>query len=151
MSMLSSLGASWGAWGWLTAAAVLLIAEIVVPGIFLLWLGIAALIVGLVSFVIDWSWQLQWLAFALISLAAIPLWRKLARVGETSDRPFLNRRLEEMVGRVFTLERPIVGGAGTIAVDDTVWRITGADAPAGTRIRIARVDGATIHVERAED
>ncbi|MDC7785654.1 NfeD family protein [Rhodoplanes sp. TEM] len=148
---MSSLGASWGAWGWLTAAAVLLIAEIVVPGIFLLWLGIAALIVGLVSFVIDWSWQLQWLAFALISLAAIPLWRKLARVGETSDRPFLNRRLEEMVGRVFTLERPIVGGAGTIAVDDTVWRITGADAPAGTRIRIARVDGATIHVERAED
>lgn len=151
MSFLSSLGASLGAWGWLTAAAVLLIAEIVVPGIFLLWLGIAALIVGLVSFVIDWSWQIQWLAFALISLAAIPLWRKLARVGETSDRPFLNRRLEEMVGRVFTLERPIVGGAGTIAMDDTVWRITGADAPAGTRVRIARVDGATIHVERAED
>lgn len=150
MSFLSSLGASLGAWGWLTAAAVLLIAEIVVPGIFLLWLGIAALIVGLVSFVIGWSWQIQWLAFALISLAAIPLWRKLARVGETSDRPFLNRRLEEMVGRVFTLERPIVGGAGTIAMDDTVWRITGADAPAGTRVRIARVDGATIHVERAE-
>ncbi|MFL9828190.1 NfeD family protein [Rhodoplanes sp. SY1] len=150
MSVLSSLAASLGPWGWLAAAAVLLIAEIVVPGVFLLWLGIAALIVGLVSFVIDWGWQLQWLAFALISLAAIPLWRKLARAGETTDRPFLNKRLEAMVGRVFTLERPIVGGSGTIAVDDTVWRVIGDDAPAGTRIRIARVDGATIHVERAE-
>ena len=147
---MSSLLSSIGPWGWLTAAALLLIAEIVVPGAFLLWLGIAALIVGLVSFVIDWGWQLQWLAFALISLAAIPLWRKLAQVGDASDQPFLNRRLEAMVGRVFTLERPIVGGTGTIAVDDTVWRVTGADVPAGTRIRIARVDGATIHVERAE-
>lgn len=146
MSVLSSLGP----WGWLTAAAVLLIAEIVVPGIFLLWLGIAALVVGLLSFVIDWGWQLQWLAFALISLAAIPLWRKIARAGETSDRPFLNRRMQAMVGRVFTLEQPIVGGNGTIAVDDTVWRVTGDDTPAGTRIRIARVDGATIHVERVD-
>jgi membrane protein implicated in regulation of membrane protease activity len=147
VSILSTLGP----WGWLTAAAVLLIAEIMVPGIFLLWLGIAALIVGLVSFVIDWGWQLQWLAFAAISLAAIPLWRRLARAGQTSDQPFLNRRFEAMVGRVFTLEQPIVGGAGTIAVDDTIWRVTGADAPAGTRIKIVRVDGATIHVEPVDD
>lgn len=147
MSILSALGP----WGWLTAAAVLLIAEIMVPGIFLLWLGIAALIVGLVSFVIDWGWQLQWVAFALISIAAIPLWRRLAQAGETSDQPFLNRRVEAMVGRVFTLERPIVGGAGTIAVDDTIWRVTGSDAPAGSRIRITRVDGATIHVEPVDD
>ncbi|NVO14117.1 MAG: NfeD family protein [Rhodoplanes sp.] len=147
MSILSALGP----WGWLTAAAVLLIAEIMVPGIFLLWLGIAALIVGLVSFVIAWGWQLQWLAFALISLAAIPLWRRLARAGQTSDQPFLNRRIEAMVGRIFTLERPIVGGAGTIAVDDTIWRVTGSDAPAGSRIKVTHVDGATVHVERVDD
>jgi inner membrane protein len=146
MSFLSTLGP----WGWLTAAAALLIAEIMVPGIFLLWLGIAALIVGLVSFVIAWTWQLQWLAFAAVSLAAIPLWRRLARAGETSDQPFLNRRVEAMVGRIFTLEKPIVGGAGTVAIDDTIWRVTGSDTPAGSRIKVTRVDGATIHVERVD-
>ncbi|CAL8978104.1 Inner membrane protein YbbJ [Rhodoplanes serenus] len=146
MTFLASLGP----WGWLTAAAVLLIAEIVVPGIFLLWLGIAALIVGLVSFLIDWGWQLQWLAFAAISLAAIPLWRKLAHAGETSDQPFLNRRLDAMVGRVFTLERPIVGGSGTVAVDDTIWRVTGDDTPAGARVKVVRVEGAVVHVERVD-
>ncbi|EJW13566.1 Putative activity regulator of membrane protease YbbK [Rhodovulum sp. PH10] len=148
MSILSGF-VSLGPWGWLTAAAVLLIAEIVVPGIFLLWLGIAALLVGLISFLVDWGWQLQLIAFAVFSVVAIPLWRRLARETPT-DRPFLNRRLEALVGRVFTLEKPIVDGAGTITVDDTVWRVTGPDAPAGSRVTVAAVDGVTIRVERAE-
>lgn len=148
---MTSLIASLGAWGWFIAAGALLILEILLPGTFMLWLGLAALAVGLISFLIDWSWQLQFAAFAAFSLASIPLWRKLARQDEApTDQPFLNRRADALVGRLFTLEKPIADGVGVISVDDTVWRVQGADAPAGSRVKVTRVDGAIVHVERAE-
>src|SRR5437899_5803524 len=100
---------SLGAWNWFILGVVLLILEIIAPGIFMLWLGLAAFLVGLVSFVVDWSWQLQLVAFAAFSLAAIPLWRRLGSPAKTpSDQPFLNRRADAFIGRIFTLERPIV-------------------------------------------
>ena len=58
--------------------------------------------------------------------------------------------VDALVGRVFTLSKPIVDGGGTIAIDDTVWRVSGADASAGSRVRVTRVDGATLYVEHAE-
>jgi membrane protein implicated in regulation of membrane protease activity len=48
---------------------------------------------------------------------------------------------------VFTLERPIVDGIGTVRIDDTVWRVTGPDCPAGSRVRVAHADGANLSVE----
>jgi inner membrane protein len=63
------------------------------------------------------------------------------------DLAFLNRRADAFVGRVFTLERPIVDGSGTIGIDDTVWRVTGPDAPAGSKVKVTRVDGVALHVE----
>jgi membrane protein implicated in regulation of membrane protease activity len=138
---------SLAAWNWFVLGAVLLVLEVVAPGIFMLWLGLAAFLVGLISFVVDWSWQLQLVAFAAFSLAALPLWRRLSYMKTPSDQPFLNRRAEAFVGRVFTLEKPIVGGSGTVAIGDTVWRISGPDCPAGSRIKVASVDGATLQVE----
>jgi inner membrane protein len=142
--------ASHGIWDWFIAGGVLLVLEVVAPGVFMLWLGLAAILVGALSLVIDWPWQAQFVAFAVFSLAAIPLWRRLAHsVGKPTDQPFLNRRTASYVGRVFTLERPIVDGIGTIGIDDTVWRVTGPDAPAGSRVKVTRVDGAALHVEPA--
>jgi len=69
----------------------------------------------------------------------------------TTDQPFLNRRAEALVGRIFTLERPIVDGSGTIRIDDTVWRITGADVRAGSRVKVERVEGTALHVELVRD
>ena len=151
-----SLIASLGVWNWFIAAGVLLILEILLPGTFMLWLGLAALLVGLISLspwpfslVVDWSWQLQCAAFAAFALASIPLWRRLAKqVDRPTDQPFLNRRAEALVGRMFTLEKPIIGGVGAISVDDTVWRVRGDDVPAGSRVKVTRVDGVTIYVER---
>ncbi len=53
------------------------------------------------------------------------------------------------MGRVFTLEKPIVDGAGTVRIDDTVWRVAGPDAPAGSRVRIVQADGASLTVAAA--
>ena len=139
-------------WGWFIVGGLLLVLEILAPGVFMLWLGLAALLVGLISLAVDWSWQAQFVAFAAFALAAIPLWRRLAlKVEAPTDQPFLNRRAEAFVGRIFTLEKPIVDGTGTIGIDDTVWRITGPDIPAGTRVKVTRIDGTALHVERALD
>ena len=75
-------------------------------------------------------------------------WRYFARkVEKPADRPFLKRRVEGYVGREFTLDKPIVGGVGTVHIDDTVWRVRGPDCPAGSRVRIARAEGADLLVE----
>ena len=147
-----TLFASLGFWDWFIAGALLLVLEVLAPGVFMLWLGLAAILVGVISIFVDWTWQAQFIAFAVFSVAAIPLWRRLSmQVGTTTDQPFLNRRAEALVGRIFTLEKPIVDGSGTIPIDDTVWRITGADVPAGSRVKVVRVEGTALHVEVTRD
>ena len=81
--------------------------------------------------------------------AAVPLWRRLARPATSVSHPFLNKRTDALVGRVFTLERPIVDGSGTVRIDDTIWRVAGPDAPAGSRVRIVQADGASLTVAAA--
>jgi hypothetical protein len=145
-----SLVLALGFWDWFIAAAVLLVLEVLAPGTFMLWLGLSAFLVGVISLAVDWSWQYQFVAFAVFALAAIPLWRRIgARAKAPTDQPFLNRRADAYVGRVFTLEKPIIDGNGTIGIGDTVWRVTGPDCPAGSRIKVAAVDGATLKVEPA--
>lgn len=144
---MTSMFVTLGTWNWLILGLVLIGVEVLAPGVFMLWLGLAALLVGLLSFVIDMHWQMQVLLFAIFAAAAVPIWRSLARrgKGETSN-PFLNRRTDALVGRVFTLEKPIQDGSGTVRIDDTIWRVTGPDAPAGSRIRIVKADGAMLTV-----
>jgi membrane protein implicated in regulation of membrane protease activity len=141
---------SLGSWNWFILAAVLLLLEVMAPGTFMLWLGVSAVLVGLISLGIDWAWEYQLLAFAAFSIAAIPLWRSLgARAKSATDQPFLNRRADAFIGQVFTLEKPIVAGCGTVGIGDTVWRITGPDCPSGSKVKVAGVDGATLRVEQA--
>jgi membrane protein implicated in regulation of membrane protease activity len=146
---------SLGAWSWIILGGILLAVELIAPGTFVLWLGVAAILVGVISFVIDWSWQEQGVGFAILAVASLVMWWRLIRPArrdeDASDQPFLNRRAQGFVGREFTLEKPIVDGAGTVRIGDTVWRVTGPDCAAGSRIRIARAEGATLFVERTTD
>jgi hypothetical protein len=136
-----------GTWNWLIIGVVLMGIETFAPGVFMLWLGLAALIVGLLSFGIVWSWQTQIIVFAVLSIAMVPLWRNFSRRNaRPTDKPFLNKRAEGLIGRVFTLEKPIVDGVGTVKIDDTVWRVSGPDTPAGSRVRIVSADGAMLTV-----
>jgi inner membrane protein len=137
-----------GSWLWFVVAAVFLLLELMAPGVFMLWLGLAAILIGIISLTMVLSWQAQLIAFAVLSIACIPMWRYFARkVEKPVDRPYLNRRADGYVGRVFTLEKPIVGGTGTVRIDDTVWRVSGPDLPAGSRVKVASADGAELGVE----
>jgi inner membrane protein len=137
-----------GTWNWLIFGFILMALELIAPGVFLFWLGLAALLVGLVSFAIHVSWQAQLLMFAVFAAAAVPLWRRLAfgNSKPSESNPFLNKRADALVGRVFTLEKPIIDGSGMVRIDDTVWRVAGPDTPAGNRVRIVRADGANLTV-----
>ena len=149
MNLLSWI-VSLGHWNWFIADAARFLIEIIAPGSFMLWLGLSAILVGVISLGFDWSWQAQLIAFAVFAVASIPAWRRFARnVEQPAEQPFLNRRAEGYVGRIFTLDKPILDGVGTIRIDDTIWRVTGPDCPAGSRVKIARVDGADLMVEAA--
>jgi inner membrane protein len=144
MEFLTSLGM----WHWLIAAAAFFVLELLAPGSFMLWLGLSALLVGIISHFVAWPWQYQLVAFAVFALVAVPLWRRVAhRVEKPGDQPFLNRRADAFVGREFTLEKPIVGGSGTVRIDDTIWRLSGPDVPGGSRVKVIRADAATLVVE----
>ncbi|MCP5158376.1 MAG: NfeD family protein [Gammaproteobacteria bacterium] len=118
--------------------------EAVVPGFFFLWMGIAALLVGLMLTVLPelaWAWQVT--LFALLSVGSIVAWRLRLRQHPTHTAdPLLNRRGHQYVGRVFTLDTPVVNGHGKIRVDDSTWKVlVEQDCPAGTRLRIVGVEG----------
>lgn len=138
-------------WHWFVLGLVLLIAEILLPtGFFLIWVGAAALIVGALAWTIPaLGWEVELLLFGVMSVASFFVWRRFSPGNPVSDQPALNRRGHSYVGRTFTLTVPIVNGFGTLHVDDSQWRISGADAAAGTQVKVVAVDGATLKVERA--
>lgn len=141
---------AYGPWAWFVLGGVLLVAEIVLPGAFLLWLGLAALGTGVLAFALSVGWQVQVLAFAALALISILIGRRVTPApGAASDRPFLNRRAEGQVGRVFTLDAPIVDGSGRVRIDDSVWRIEGPDLPAGAKVIVLKVDGTVLVVGAA--
>ena len=135
-------------WHWAVLGIALLILEILAPGVFFMWMGIAAGLVALLTWLVsDLSWQVQTLAFAGLSIVSVVIGRKwLNPRAVDSEEPTLNRRGEQYVGRVFTLEQPIVNGEGKIRVDDTTWKIRGEDCPAGTRVNVYGVDGVVLLV-----
>ena len=138
-------------WHWGILAVVLMAAEMLVPGTQLMWLGIAAGIVGIVLIPLpDLAWQVQWVLFAVLSVTAVVCWRLWLRRHPTeTEQPALNRRGEQYVGRTFTLAEPIKNGEGRLHVDDTMWKIRGDDTQAGVRIRVTGADGTILTIERA--
>jgi membrane protein implicated in regulation of membrane protease activity len=144
--------ANLGVWNWFILGGLLLVMEIIAPGTFMLWLGLSALIVGVLSLIVVWPWQAQLVAFAVLSIASIILWRRLSpKLQEVREQPFLNRRTEGFIGRVFTLDKPIVDGSGTVRIDDTIWQVRGPDSASGARVKVTDADGATLHVMPADD
>ncbi len=136
------------AWHWALAGIIFLILEIFAPGVFFMWMGFAAGIVALVVWVIpELSWQAQVLIFAGFSIVTVVAGRKwLNQHPLESEEPTLNRRGEQYVGRTFTLDEAIVNGMGKIRVDDTTWKISGTDCPAGKRVTVTGVDGVVLLV-----
>lgn len=147
--MISDAVASLGAWTWIILGIVLIGLELLAPGVFFIWLGLAAIATGLIDAALGLSWQVAALVFAALSVAAVVLGRTLMRPSTQQDTQAsqLNQRGQSLVGQVFTLETPIKDGEGRIRVGDSSWRVTGVDRFAGAKVRVVRVEGATLVVD----
>ena len=136
-------------WHWFGLAAILGILEVVVgASFFLLWLAICAILVAIMVIIFPLlEWQLQLLIFALASITSIFFWHvHLKNNPSSTNKPTLNRRNEQYIGRIFVLTEPIVNGRGRIQVDDTFWLVEGADLPVGSRVRVIDVNGVILQV-----
>ena len=138
-------------WTWWIAGIVLVILEVFAPGAVFLWMGVAAGVVGVILLVApSMGWEVQLLIFAVLAVSAIAVFRfYLKKHPIETDRPQLNRRGTQYIGRLFTLAEPVVDGRGRLHVDDTMWKIEGDDVPAGTQVRVTGVDGVVLKVEPA--
>ncbi|CAK0765604.1 inner membrane protein [Gammaproteobacteria bacterium] len=144
---------SWGAthWHWWILGMILLGVEVFAPGFFFLWFGIASGIIGFILLLDpSLSWQIQIIFYALLSLASILAWRLWLRTSLMShtDQPTLNRRTAQYVGRILTLEQPIVNGRGRIRIDDSWWPVEGEDLPIATAVRVLGVENMVLRVEQ---
>jgi inner membrane protein len=148
--MMGFLG-SLGPWGWLSIGGVLLILEMAAPGVFFIWLGLAAVAVGLLTFAVDLAWQIDIAIFAVLSVLFLLLIRPWyeRRNASLSDRPNLNQRMYDYVGQSYVLEHPLKDGRGKLRIDDTLWDVLGPDTPAGARVKVSGVEGLRLRVEQA--
>ena len=135
-------------WTWLLAATALGILELLVPGVFLIWLAAAAAVTGFITLVFGPPVAFQFVLFALLSLAAVWYGKRWynANPVESSD-PLLNDRAARLIGETLVVVTPIEDGRGRVKVGDGVWQCKGRDAEEGTRVIVVGAEGACLKVE----
>ena len=136
-------------WHWLILGVILMILEVFAAGAFFLWLGVSAVVVGIILWMIpDLGWEYQFLIFAIFSVVSIALWRMRLRKHPTeTEDTTLNSRTRAYIGRTFHLEQAIVDGYGKIHVDDVYWKVKGPDLEKGAKVKVVSADGMTLNVE----
>lgn len=135
-------------WVWLAAALLLGIAEMLVPGVFLIWLAAAAALTGVVALVLGIPLAFQAAVFAIFALAAVHFGRRwyAAHPVESAD-PLLNDRVSRMIGETVVVVAAIENGRGRVAVGDSVWPARGPDAELGASVRVVGAEGTSLMVE----
>jgi membrane protein implicated in regulation of membrane protease activity len=138
---------------WWILALLLIAGELLLPGYFLLWIGLAAAAMGVVLWVDPTLGLLaQAILFGLLAFAACVgyarwLRPRLERRAPGGER--LNRRAEQLVGQRYELIEPIVNGRGKARVGDGQWLVSGPDLPLGTTVEVVAVEGTTLQVRAA--
>lgn len=133
---------------WLALGLLLGIAEIVMPGIFLIWIATAAVLTGIAALLLPFPVSGQIVLFAALCIGATWAGRKLyARDPGASQDPLLNDRTARLVGELVTVSEPIHAGRGKVRVGDSEWLCRGDDCEAGSQVRVTGAQGAVLIVE----
>ena len=136
------------AWVWITLGLVLAALEMLVPGVYLIWLAIAALATGVLTFVVDVPLSMQVVSFVFLSLIAVFSAKRWLRDSPiVSSDPLLNRRGARMVGETAVVTQAIEHGSGRVHLGDSDWIARGPDIAAGERVRVVGCEGSALLVE----
>lgn len=134
-------------YSWLAIGLVLAVAEMAIPGLFLIWMSGAAVITGLVTWLLPIGLPLQIVLFAVLSIVAVFVGRRYLRDNPVvSADPMMNHRGDRVVGEMVVVTQAIEGGSGRVRLGDSEWIAKGADAPPGTRLQIVGHDGVVLMV-----
>ncbi len=135
---------------WLSLGGLLLAAEMLGAGGYLLWSGVAAVITGLLVWMVPLPWEFQGISFAVLTvLAAWLWWRWLARRQQQRPGETLNQRGNQLLGQVLVLDAPLVNGRGNARVGDSSWPVSAPeDFPAGTKVEVIAIEGITLRVRK---
>jgi inner membrane protein len=130
-------------WHWVIFGLLLIALEVMVPGAFFLWIGITAFILGAICYLFPFTTvAVQLILFGVLALLTTIVGRKIMRKASHEAAPsLLNRRGQQFIGEIITLDVPIVNGHAHVTVGDSKWRVKGPDLPAGTMVKVVEVEG----------
>ncbi|MCA6914111.1 NfeD family protein [Pectobacterium versatile] len=139
-------------WFWLSLGGLLLAAEMLGASGYMLWSGLSAVLVGLLTWVMPLGWPLQGTIFAILTIVtALLWWYWLRKRTLSSPQSMLNQRGQQLVGLRATLTDPVINGFGRVNIGDSSWRVKSEqDLPVGTQVEVIAIDGITLHVRPIE-
>jgi len=136
---------------WLSLGGLLLAAEMLGGNGYLLWSGVAAVVTGLLVWLLPFGWEWQGVLFAALTLIAAWLWWRWLSRQLRAQKPVdaaLNQRGVQLIGKRFILDTTLVNGRGHVQVGDSSWPVVSEDdLIAGTRIEVIAVEGITLRVK----
>jgi inner membrane protein len=135
-------------WVWLTLGLVLAGLEMLLPGVYLIWLALAAIVTGVLTLTLELSLPFQVVDFVFLSLIIAFSAKRFLRDRpiESSD-PLMNRRGARLVGETALVVQAIEHGSGRVKLGDSEWIARGPSIAAGERVRISGSEGAILLVE----
>ena len=137
-------------WIWAIGGLLLLIAEVIAPGFFLVFLGVAAIATGLFTLLFDLSLAPQLVLFVIYTALAVMIGKRWYAEPANADQSLrLNDPSERMVGKSVLVVDPVDDHGGRVRVGDGEWSARGGPAAAGARVRVVAVDGNCLLVENA--
>jgi membrane protein implicated in regulation of membrane protease activity len=135
-------------WLWMIGGILLLIAEVIAPGFFLVFIGVAALATGAFTLLFDMPLPFQLILFTIYALVAVMIGRKVySNQAVDSTDPLLNDRVARLVGKSVTVIEAVDEHSGRVRVGDSEWSARGGPGRPGERVRITGVDGNCLLVE----
>ena len=135
-------------WLWAIGGLLLLIAEIVAPGFFLVFLGVAAIATGLFTLLFDLGLGPQLALFVVYTALAVMIGKRWYGESDADDPSIkLNEPAKRLVGRTVTVVEAVDDHGGRVRVGDGEWSARGGPAAAGERVTVTGVDGNCLTVE----
>ena len=137
-------------WLWAIGGVLLLAAEVIAPGFFLLFIGAAAIVTGLFTLLFGFGLAGQLALFAIYAILAVAVGKRWYAQPQHPDQQILNDPVGRLAGRSATVVEAVDQHGGRVRLGDGEWTARGGPAAPGDKVRIERVEGNCLYVGRPD-